>query len=297
MIWEGANDSLNRYPGVTEYAKAMKDMVMAAHDSILAARVKQTRNANRTRRPAPFEEGDLTYISSANISFPQGMESKLLPKYLGPYRINKSFGNDSFEIDLPPLLRQRGVHPVFHADKLRVHVPHEDRLFPGRDVDQLDAFEGRENEWAIDKIISHSRKGRRSLFEVRWKAGDVTWMPYEPVRELTALDSYLEACGTSSIDGLDTGRGNPPNVDPPVSVFSVDHTPERRNRYKKRHNLSSKFSPLSPSFTIHPTSLLRHIYHVHRQTLLRSYGSQRRHSTLSYFSRLCRQHCSSQLPH
>ncbi|KAI0354114.1 hypothetical protein OH77DRAFT_1386728, partial [Trametes cingulata] len=74
-------------PGVRIYAQKVKAAVMAAHDSIIAARVKQTRDANRRRRPAPFVEGDLVYISTKNISLPKGLARKLAPKYIGPYRI------------------------------------------------------------------------------------------------------------------------------------------------------------------------------------------------------------------
>ncbi|KIK53993.1 hypothetical protein GYMLUDRAFT_118118, partial [Collybiopsis luxurians FD-317 M1] len=76
-------------PGIRTYAQKMKEAVMQAHDSILNARVKQTRDANRRRRPAPFEEGDLAYISTKNISFPKGYARKLVPKFIGPYKILK----------------------------------------------------------------------------------------------------------------------------------------------------------------------------------------------------------------
>ena len=47
MIWNSPSDSA--YPGVRNFAMRMKHAIMSAHDSILAARVKQTRDANRKR--------------------------------------------------------------------------------------------------------------------------------------------------------------------------------------------------------------------------------------------------------
>ena len=70
MVWDSAGP--DEYPGVRAFAQKMKNMVMAAHDSILAARVKQTCDANRWRRPAPFESGDLVYVSTKNMSLPKG---------------------------------------------------------------------------------------------------------------------------------------------------------------------------------------------------------------------------------
>lgn len=60
---------------------------MQAHDSILATCVKQTHDANCRRCMTPFVNGDLCYVSTANISFPKGYARKFVPKYIGPYKI------------------------------------------------------------------------------------------------------------------------------------------------------------------------------------------------------------------
>ncbi|KAF8808284.1 hypothetical protein BYT27DRAFT_7050766, partial [Phlegmacium glaucopus] len=80
---------------------------------------------------------------------------KLIPKFIGPYKILKDFNNSSFHLDLPSHLKQRGVHPVFHASLLRIHVPNDDRLFPGRMDTQLGTTPEADGEWAVDKILSH----------------------------------------------------------------------------------------------------------------------------------------------
>ncbi|EIN03228.1 hypothetical protein PUNSTDRAFT_18945, partial [Punctularia strigosozonata HHB-11173 SS5] len=81
---------------------------------------------------------------------------------------------NSYRIQLPARLTQRGVHPVFHASLMRVHVPNDDRLFPGRSETQVADFGEDGGEWAIERILSHKGKGRSAIFEVKWKAGDVT---------------------------------------------------------------------------------------------------------------------------
>ncbi|KAJ3874224.1 hypothetical protein F5051DRAFT_291204, partial [Lentinula edodes] len=52
----------NEYPSVRTFARLRRLAIMAAHDSILDARVKQTRTANRKRRFDPFKEEDLVYV-------------------------------------------------------------------------------------------------------------------------------------------------------------------------------------------------------------------------------------------
>lgn len=113
MIWDDPSES--EYPGVRTYIQKIKCTIMEARDSIIGARVKQTMDANKKRRPSPFESGDLIYLSTKNLNFPKGLARKLLPKYVGPYRIIEDFGNNSYRVDLPARLKQRGIHNVFHA--------------------------------------------------------------------------------------------------------------------------------------------------------------------------------------
>ena len=135
MLWTSAPST--EFPSVREFALQKKLAIMAAHDSILDARVKQTQDANRKRRAVPFKKGDLVYLSTKNISFAKGLARKLLPKFIGPYKILQDFDNSSFRLDLPPHLKQRGIHDVFHSSLLREHIPNDDRLFPGHLDTQL----------------------------------------------------------------------------------------------------------------------------------------------------------------
>ncbi|CAA7270581.1 unnamed protein product [Cyclocybe aegerita] len=216
MIWDSAPKE--EYPSVHNFALQRKLALMSAHDSILAARVKQTRESNKRRRLAPFVLDDLVYISTKNITFPKGLARKLIPKYMGPYKIVRDFGNQSFQVDLPSNLKQRGVHNVFHASLLRIHVPNDDRLFPGRQVTQIVPGTDLEREWAVDKILSHSGSWNDSSFEVQWKAGDITWLPFGQIEHLNALKDYLDLLGVDSISNLPPGSGQPPQDYPQIFV-------------------------------------------------------------------------------
>ena len=175
MIWN--TPPPNEYPSVREFAIQKKLAIMTAHDSIIAARIKQTRGANRKRQDVPFKLGDLVYLSTQNISFKKGLARKLLPKFIGPYKIIRDYENNSFQMDLPAHLKRRGIHDVFHSSLLRIHIPNDDRLFPGRMDTQLsDDFDN--DEWAVDRILSHHGSRTEATFEILWKSGDVTWLPY-----------------------------------------------------------------------------------------------------------------------
>jgi len=200
MIWDAP--SSDEYPSVRAYAQRMKLALTAAHNALLTARVKQTVQANKQRRTCPFVVGDLVYISTKNISFPKGTTRKLVPKFVGPYKISQDFGNYSYRIELPSSLRQRGIHDVFHSSLLRIHVPNDDRLFPGRLDEQIPELGGTAREWTVDKILSHRGSHSDASFEVRWTSGDTTWLPYGEIAHLRALTDYFEVLGIDDISRL-----------------------------------------------------------------------------------------------
>jgi hypothetical protein len=199
LIWDCLSST--EYPSVRAMAQKLKQTVLAAHDLVLTARVKQKREANRTLCPSPFSDGDLVYVSTQNISFPKGRARKFLVKYIGPYKITQDFGNNSYCVALPDRLRQRGVRNVFHSLLLRPHIPNDDRLFPGRLETHVADFEddAEDSEWAADRILSHVSSGRDSILEVQWRAGNVTWVKYDRIRDLPAVADYLEAQGVAEI--------------------------------------------------------------------------------------------------
>ena len=164
-----------------------------------SARVGQVVHANRRRRPAGFQVGDLVYLSTKNLSLPKGRARKLAPKFLGPFAITEIVSEGAtYALDLPSELRARGLHSAFHASLLRPHFANDDRRFPGRQFHQLPGFGEHPREWAVDRILSHMGRGSDAEFEVQWSTGDVTWVPYADIKHLQALREYYEEIGRAS---------------------------------------------------------------------------------------------------
>jgi hypothetical protein len=105
-------------------------------------------------------------VSTKNIRFEKGLARKLIPKFIGPYTILRDLGNSSFKVELPANMKQRGVHDVFHASLLRIHVPNDDRCFPGRLESQLGIPTDATNEWAVERITGHYGRRSEAIFEV-----------------------------------------------------------------------------------------------------------------------------------
>ena len=199
MIWRGQEE----FPGVRKFAERMKMAVMGAHDSIIAARVTNTVQANRKRAAVQYQVGDLVYLSTKNISMPKGRARKLAPKYLGLFAVTKVLKEGAtYQLALSDELLKRGINRSFHASLLKPHVPNDDRRFPGRMPSQIPGFGEKPDEWIVEAIVSHHGKGTRSDFEVQWKAGDRTWAPYREVAHLIAMDRYCELMGVGDPEDL-----------------------------------------------------------------------------------------------
>ena len=199
MIWKGEEI----YPGVCQFAENMKDTIMCAHNAIIASRVQHIIQANYKRLPATYQEGDLVYLLTKNISMPKGRACKLAAKYLGSFPIMRVLKEGvTYQLGLSNELIKYSVNHAFHTSLLRPHVSNDDRQFLGRMPCQIPGFGEKLEEWIIDSIMSHHGKGVDSEFQVLWKAGDKTWVQYCEVTHLNALDHYCKLMGVKDVSEL-----------------------------------------------------------------------------------------------
>ena len=81
-------------------------------------------------------------------------------------------------------------------------MPNDDRCFPGRQPFQIPGFGEKLEEWIVDSIVTHHRKGLDSEFQVLWKVGDKTWAQHHEVAHLNVLGQYCELMGVKDAAGL-----------------------------------------------------------------------------------------------
>ena len=94
------------FKGVKQFALQVKWDLMAAHNAIIANRVQQMFHANKKRRASDlYHVGDHMYLSTQNLTLPKGRARKLVPKYIGPYKVVKAHNEAStVTLELPPVL-------------------------------------------------------------------------------------------------------------------------------------------------------------------------------------------------
>ena len=91
---------------------------MAAHDVIIANRIQQMFHANKKHHTSDilYHVGDHVYLLTQNLTLPKGRARKLVPKYIGPYKVVKAHnGASTVTLKLPPALIAQEISPTFHT--------------------------------------------------------------------------------------------------------------------------------------------------------------------------------------
>lgn len=119
---------------------------------------------------------------------------------------------------------------------------------------QLSGAPNLDDEWAVKQILSHARSGTDATFKIKWKARDITWLPYYQITHLDALTEYFDLIGVSKVSKLPQGKGTPLSDDPqifvgPLSPFVFTHQP-------------SPFHSIKTSILSLAKSIAHHFYHV-----------------------------------
>ena len=86
---------------------------------------------------------------------------------------------------------------------------------------QLNGSDDADGEWAVDCILNHAGYRTNALFKIRWKSGDVTWLPYYQITHLHVLTIYFNLLGITHISQLPKGLGKLPSDDPQIFVGSI----------------------------------------------------------------------------
>ena len=97
----------------------MADMHARARAALAVANQRQQHFADTGRRELEFVEGDQVLSTKhVHLKIPRGGTAKLMPKYIGPFKVLERLGSVAYRLALPRNLR---MHPVFHMSLLRAH--------------------------------------------------------------------------------------------------------------------------------------------------------------------------------
>jgi hypothetical protein len=151
-------------PAVQECVSSMQEALVEARKALLAAQDRQKAYYDTGRKEQEFEVGQEVLLNSTNLRFRPTGARKLMPKWVGPFRVTRRIGQSAYELALP---KSMPIHPVFHTALLRLFRSDGRHQPPPLPVD----IDGQE-EYEVEEILGHEGSGKTRRYLVKWKGYD-----------------------------------------------------------------------------------------------------------------------------
>ncbi|MCO5600609.1 hypothetical protein L7F22_054724 [Adiantum nelumboides] len=105
-----------------QLVQEMQDILVQVRDKLVHVQQKYQKQANKHRRHAEFNEGDLVllYVASDRYKTMKSVFPKLRPRFYGPFKIIKKNSVVSYKLQLPPSWGK--LHPTFHISWLKQYI-------------------------------------------------------------------------------------------------------------------------------------------------------------------------------
>src|SRR5437667_10638030 len=148
------------------------------------------------RRQEPdYKAGDKVYLETKDLrlrSKQKGRSAKFYPRYVGPFELSRVEPETSnYTLILPPEFR---IHPKVHARRLKLAHENDPELFPGRIPSKPPPIDFEDNQYIVEAILDHRKRGRTRHFLVHWEGyadTDDSWVLERDI-DGELVQAYLE---------------------------------------------------------------------------------------------------------
>ena len=146
-----------------------------AKSCLQAAQQRQKRFADEHRADVQLAVGEQVLLCTKNIKLKGS--TKLLPRWIGPFKVTECINVVAYRIDLPPVLK---IHNVFHVSLLKQYKP-GGRVQPPPLPEVIDGFE----EYEVETILAHKKRGRKYWYYIKWLGYPTEHNQWVPQQNLT----------------------------------------------------------------------------------------------------------------
>ncbi|MCO5610700.1 hypothetical protein L7F22_064941 [Adiantum nelumboides] len=172
-----------------QLVQEMQDILVQVRDKLVHVQQKYQKQANKHRRHAEFNEGDLVllYVAFHRYKTVKSVFPKLRPRFYGPFKIIKKNSVVSYKLELPPSWEK--LHRTIHNSWLKQYIQGDSP------VPELSSYVPEiedENVILVPEMILDVRQKetRRKLtteFLVKWMDSDSTWQTDEEMQQYPNL--------------------------------------------------------------------------------------------------------------
>jgi hypothetical protein len=167
-------------PAATRMTTSMQEALSTARQCLERARRRATLNADKHRRDEQYQPGDMVLLSTRNIKFRGKKTSKLIPKYIGPFKIINKVGLVAYKLQLPDKYH---LHPTFHVALLRRYQTDLTRITASQPEEELDG----EDYFMVERILDHQDRKKPGHSRVTRRYFLIRWDGYPPSEGVTVL--------------------------------------------------------------------------------------------------------------
>ena len=130
----------------------------------------------------PYKPGEQVWLEGTHLHTTHPTR-KLRPKRYGPFKVLRTIGEVSYQLELPT---QWKIHDVFHAKLLHPYVETEEYGINFQEPPP-DLIEG-EEEWEVEQILDERKQGQTQQYLVQWKGYSSAHDSWEPIAGINASD-------------------------------------------------------------------------------------------------------------
>ncbi len=150
-----------KQPLATAVHERQREQIKRARELLQQANDRMKARADGRRKDHSFVAGQEVLLNAKNYNFKGPDCRKLMPRYIGPFKIIEMVGPVAARLELPPTMSR--VHPVFHVSLLKPF--HSDgRSQPPSPVLVLDGDDFVE-EFEVERVLDHRYVGKRKVVE------------------------------------------------------------------------------------------------------------------------------------
>jgi hypothetical protein len=191
-------------PAARRFSSYMQQQLRLARQCLQDAKQRQRANQQKGLQDSAFQVGEYVWLSTINIRRRFTGTPKLMPRFVGPFKVLKLVGETSYQLDLGETRKR--MHDVFHSSLLKNHKGPVPTKIQPIILDEDDAKPGSLPRYEVEQILKHrlthrSRRkadGSRTVktvdgieYLIRWKGFDDLHDTWEPARNVDQAKRLL----------------------------------------------------------------------------------------------------------